>query len=1084
VKIQRFLEGGVFVCFLTSLVFWPRAPLAEITLASFIPHGIFAAWVLHQRRLGRAFFWPVCAAALLTPLVGVGWALSMSVSLYVLAAGLMLVGVTGRANWLASPLELVRLMVRLACYPALLVALSLLLEALLFDVSPRFIPWTAQIWEDASLALITLAPVAFCAPWSERRRYLELCGMLLLAVLIGLGLYPSRHLLMFPVSLLFIPVILAAALRCTGRGATLVSATVLIILTVLNDRTGPYGLWVDGAIALAFVVAGLLVAVMVEIQRRNELNLLDFRAKVEALVNHCPNLMSLKGLDGRYKMVNQAFADTVDMTPVQVQGKRVVDLFAPEDAALIRKQDEMVLRCLEPRQFEESYTIGGRDYVALVTKFPLFDAQGLPAGIGSIDTDISESRLQQKAIQEAEEKYRALIEQSMAGIFIFQDGRLVYVNQKLAEMFQQSSEELTQRPLQSLLIESERERIAEMLRDRFEQGISAIHYTTRVVRGDGQALDLEIHSRLFEYQGKPASIGFALDISDRIVADANQKLTAKVFETSAEGILICDGEWRIIAVNAAFTRISGYQQEEALSKVSRVFVDAARDSYEQMMHALSELGYWRGELMDRRKNGEWYPVDLSVSVVRDPQGGVVNYVVLFADITVRKQAQERLNFLANHDPLTRLPNRSCLISSLENRLISLVGETGQVAVIFIDLDRFKLINDSFGHQAGDELLRVIAIRLSNAVGSRGMLARLGGDEFTLMVNEFAHLGELSEISEKVLAVLSKPLRIEEHDVFVTGSIGISVFPNDGADARTLLKNADVAMYRAKDSGKNTYQFFASDMNTQTFERLVLENGMRQALERHEFELHYQPQVSAGRRELVGVEVLLRWRHPQLGLIPPGRFIPLAEETGLIKPIGDWVLHEACRQLSEWDHAGLKVPRVAVNLSARQFEQQDLISNVALALDNAMLAPSRLELEITESMIMQNPVETVRILNELKQLGVKLAIDDFGTGYSSLSILKRFPLDTLKIDRSFIDGLPQDGDSAAITEAVLAMSRRLGFCVVAEGVELDEQARFLEDAGCNILQGFYFGKPLPAEHFAAWEGSGPVIVPEHSGSVIA
>jgi diguanylate cyclase (GGDEF)-like protein/PAS domain S-box-containing protein len=533
--------------------------------------------------------------------------------------------------------------------------------------------------------------------------------------------------------------------------------------------------------------------------------------------------------------------------------------------------------------------------------------------------------------------------------------------------------------------------------------------------------------------------------------------------------LICDADWRIIAVNAAFSRITGYAREHAVGKLSRVFADSRRETFAPMMAALADLGYWRGEILDRRQSGDWYPAELSLSVVRDPQGGVVNYVGLFADITVRMQAQERLNFLANHDPLTRLPNRSSLISSLEERLLKMVGGCGQLAVIFIDLDRFKLINDSFGHQTGDELLRVIAIRLSSSVGERGMLARLGGDEFTLLVTDFTNLSDLSEIAEQLLAVLTRPMRLEEHEVFVTGSIGISIFPNDGDDARTLLKNADVAMYRAKEAGKNTYQFFSAEMNTTTFERLVLENGMRQALERNEFELHFQPQVHATSRELVGVEVLLRWRHPQLGLIQPGRFIPLAEETGLIKPIGNWVLAESCRQLTEWDRSGLKVPRVAVNLSARQFEQQNLILLVSSALEHAGLSPERLELEITESMIMLNPLETVRILNELKQLGVKLSIDDFGTGYSSLSILKRFPLDTLKIDRSFIDGLPQDGDSAAITEAVLAMARKMGFTVVAEGVEHEAQAEFLAQRGCDILQGYCFGKPMPVEHFAACRG---------------
>lgn len=1073
-KANRFLNAGLVLCFFASLWFWPRQPLAPLTLVSLLPHGLFAAWMIRRRRLGALVWLPLLAALAMGAIAPAGWALSLAASLYVLALALSLSGVSGGRDWLAGQATLGRMILCLVFYPALLVALTLGLESLLFDVSLRFVLWTLLLWGCASLILLAMAPLGLCAPWSGRGRYVELALFLLLAGVLGLPLYGARAWSGFPDALLFLPVLLVAAFRCTVRGVTVVGVCALLLLSLFAPGLSTVAGLADGLIMLCAVVAGLIVSVVVETQRKNEASLDEFQAKVESLVNNSPNMMTFKGLDGRYLMVNRAYAAHFGKTPLEMLGRRPNELFPIDYATQIRAQDEVVLRCLEPRQFEYAYTLDGREYFLLVTRFPLFDAKGLPAGLGAVMTDISEQRKQQQAVLEAEEKYRALIEQSLAGIFIYQDGRWVYVNSKLAEMVGDTPEALIGCTLSEILAPGEHERVEALIRHRFENNLQVVHYSTRVLRRDGATLDVEVHSRLFEYKGRMASIGFALDISDRIAADANQKLAAKVFETSGEGILICDAAQRIIAVNAAFSRITGYQREEAVGRLSRVFSDESRTSFPEMMRALAEHGYWRGEMLDRRKSGDWYPAELSLSVVRDPHGDVAHYVGLFTDITVRKQAEERMHFLANHDPLTRLPNRSCLITSLEERLLSMAEADGRLAVIFIDLDRFKLINDSFGHQSGDELLRVIAIRLINSVGRRGMLARLGGDEFTLLVSDYQDMSDLSAIAEELLSVLTRPLRLEEHEVFVTGSIGISVYPNDGTDARTLLKNADVAMYRAKDSGKNTYQFFASEMNAQTVERLMLENGMRQALERNEFELHYQPQVSAGARELLGVEVLLRWRHPQLGLVSPGRFIPLAEETGQIKSIGNWVLAEACRQVTRWDRAGIVVPRVAVNLSARQFEQQDLIAIVAQALEASGLAPHRLELEITESMIMQNPVETVQILNELKRLGVKLAIDDFGTGYSSLSILKRFPLDSLKIDRSFIDGLPQDEDSAAITEAVLAMARKLGFAVVAEGVEQEAQARFLEDNGCDVLQGYYFGKPMPVEHLEAWLGVGETV----------
>ncbi|POZ62794.1 GGDEF domain-containing protein [Chromobacterium alticapitis] len=783
------------------------------------------------------------------------------------------------------------------------------------------------------------------------------------------------------------------------------------------------------------------------------------------MVNHSPTMMSLKDMEGRYLLVNAAYAKRVGRSARELVGRRPEDLFDDDDAQQIRDQDQQVLSLLSPRQFEEYFALNGVETYLLASKFPLFDAEGRPAGVGSVDTDVTLSKREQKAKREAEERYLALVEQSLVGIYILQDEKLVYVNPKLAEIMGYLPEEMAGLTMGQVLVPGEASRLRQQLLRRFRENIAVMHYSTRGLRKDGVVVDMEVHSRLFELEGRKAVIGVVMDISERLLADTNLRLAAKVFENSAEGILILDANACIIAVNDAFSRITGYTEQEALGKASRIFRQGERER-EAMQRALAGSGHWQGEMQDRRKTGEWYPAELSISALRDEDDELCNYVAVFSDITQRKEAEARLQFLANHDPLTRLPNRSSLTSQLDEALARMASLGGQLAVMFIDLDRFKLINDSFGHQAGDQLLCEIALRLARVVGERGMLARLGGDEFTLLMSGFDNHTQLAEVATDILAELGRPLMLEAHEVFITGSIGISVFPHDGRDALTLLKNADVAMYRAKDSGKNTYQFFDAGMNTQTFERLLLENGLRMALERNEFELHFQPQLASDSRALQGAEVLLRWRHPQLGLVPPVRFIALAEETGLIKPIGDWVLAEACRQLAAWDAAGLEVPRLAVNLSPRQFGQPALLGKVADALREAGLAAERLELEITESMLMQNPDEAVQLLTQLKALGVWVSIDDFGTGYSSLSYLKRFPLDTLKIDQSFVDGLPDDEDNAAIAEAILAMAKKLKFHVVAEGVENEAQAAFLQGKGCHTLQGYHFSRPLPAADFAA------------------
>jgi diguanylate cyclase (GGDEF)-like protein len=406
-------------------------------------------------------------------------------------------------------------------------------------------------------------------------------------------------------------------------------------------------------------------------------------------------------------------------------------------------------------------------------------------------------------------------------------------------------------------------------------------------------------------------------------------------------------------------------------------------------------------------------------------------------------------------------NRSGMMARFAEQIERARRDNRQLALLFIDLDRFKTVNDTLGHLAGDQLLVAAAERMRSQLRAGDVAARLGGDEFTVLLSEPQSSGAAARLAERLIENMSQAFMIDGQEMFVTASVGIACYPADGDDAATLLKNADVAMYRAKERGRNTFQFFTSDMNTQAFEQLLLENSLRRAIERSEFELHYQPQFATVSGEVAGVEALIRWRHPELGLVAPGTFIAMAEHNGLIVPIGAWVLHEACRQGKAWLDAGWNFGRIAVNISARQFASDDLLDTIRSALERSGMPAAKLEVEITESTIMQNPQEAIRLLGRIRDMGVALAVDDFGTGYSSLATLKQYPLDSLKIDRSFVTGTPHDADDVAITEAIIAIARKMRLTVVAEGVETTEQADFLREAGCDIAQGFLFGRPVPA-----------------------
>jgi diguanylate cyclase (GGDEF)-like protein/PAS domain S-box-containing protein len=570
-------------------------------------------------------------------------------------------------------------------------------------------------------------------------------------------------------------------------------------------------------------------------------------------------------------------------------------------------------------------------------------------------------------------------------------------------------------------------------------------------------------------QGKVVSAdGIVMDISDRKQAEARQRLAQAMFENAIEGMMVTDSKVRVVAVNRAYTTITGYSEEEVLGKdPSSIMPSPEHDEqfYKKMLQSLADNGQWQGEIWNIRKNGTQYPQWLSISAVKDDAGRVVNYVGSFSDISQVKESERRLNYLAHHDPLTDLPNRLLFTTRLEHSLEQAKRRGEELALLFVDLDNFKHINDSLGHTMGDEVLQVIGSRLKGAVRGNDTVARLGGDEFAVVLESAGNRDAVVEISDKLLKLIAAPVEIAGHKLALGGSIGISIFPGDGMVAGDLLKHADVAMYQAKQSGRNTFQFFDISMTSDMFERVLLESNLRRALDEGQLVLHYQPQFSLQSGAINGAEALIRWEHPQSGMISPARFIPLAEQSGLIVPIGEWVLRQACQQIVAWRQAGLMLERVAINCSAVQLIQPGVAQMVRKILSETACRGEWIDLELTEGCVMHGAEGVIELLSEFRDLGIRLAIDDFGTGYSSLSYLKRLPIDVLKIDKSFIDGIPGDDDDQAITRAIVALGKSMNLELVAEGVETSEQQQFLISLACESAQGYLFSRPVAADEFA-------------------
>jgi diguanylate cyclase (GGDEF)-like protein/PAS domain S-box-containing protein len=663
------------------------------------------------------------------------------------------------------------------------------------------------------------------------------------------------------------------------------------------------------------------------------------------------------------------------------------------------------------------------------------------------------------------ERFRTLLDFSgeMILLVALPAGAIIDANAAAAEMLGYRLDDLLGQPLSAIGLEGCGALLASLNSDATATAPPLRHCETLLHRQGGDTLPIDLTHRVAVVEGTHFGVLLGRDASARIAAESKLRLAARVISRSGEGIIISDAKGLIVEVNKAFETITGYSRADALGRNPNFLSSGRQDKefYRRMWQTLHAEGFWQGEIWNRRKNNEIFPEWLSLSAIRDDGGEITHYVATFSDVTEAKANEARIQHMAHHDFLTGLPNRFLLTDRFKQVAAAAERNDTRYALLFIDLDRFKNVNDTLGHSIGDQLLRDVASRLGSIVRGTDTLSRQGGDEFLVLLGEVETPEAAAIVARKLMQVLGEPFLLDGHPITVTPSIGIAVSPEDGTDLDSLLKHADLAMYDAKQQGRNNYQFFRREMNARSLELLLMESDLRQALRKSEFELHYQPQISVSSGRPQGLEALLRWRHPERGLVSPADFIPMAEETGLILPIGQWVLNTACQQLANWRTNGWPELRVAVNLSAAQFRQQDLLTQVEAALAAANLPADALELEVTESILMIDAEGTAKMLNALNAMGVTLAIDDFGTGYSSLAYLKRFSVSTLKVDRSFVNGIGIDGEDAAICSAIIGLARSLRLDVVAEGVETQAQYDWLAKAGCHIIQGYFTGRPAPA-----------------------
>lgn len=789
------------------------------------------------------------------------------------------------------------------------------------------------------------------ASGTPRKQWMHMATYVLAAVLVLLMLAVRSGIAVSfgdrPMLILFmLPIIVSALIGGVGPGlfATVIAAIGvdwLGIPPIGNLRISSPN---DLLLWFFLIVNGVAVSVLSEILHRSAAKAEASRKLLDAVITGTSDAIYVKDRQGRFLLFNEAAARLTGRPAPEVLGRNDYAIFPAEVAQAFQAMDRSIMESGKHRVFEEQVTtLTGEQLILLVTKGPIYDADGEVAGIFGISHDITERKKYEEQLRQA----------------------------------------------------------------------------------------------------------------------------ATVFETTREGVMVTDAEQHILLVNRAFCEISGYTETEVLGKNPSILSSGKYDKefYSQLWANISASDHWQGELWNRRKSGELYPVQLSITAVRDKSGAVVNYVGVCADVSRLKSSEAQLEHLAYYDALTQLPNRLLFQSRLEHGIKTTQRGNARLALLMLDLDRFKDVNDSYGHTAGDELLQLIATKLLSRLRGTDTIARLGGDEFAVLMENIEHSEDAGRLANEIIATINAPWTLSNGvDVHVGASIGIGVYPEHGTNAHELLQHADIALFQAKAKGRGCFWYFSEELTSAARERIALETRLRHAIEHDELRVYYQPQVEIASGRIVGAEALVRWLDPIEGLILPSRFIPIAETTLLINTIGEYVLKETCRQGQQWMAAGLPPLTLAVNLSPRQFLHSNIEDLVSRTLAETGFSAEHLELELTESALMERDDNVMEMLNRLRTIGVRLAIDDFGTGYSSLAYLKSFPLDVLKIDKRFVDDIPYHQDDMEIAATIVAMGHTLGFKVLAEGVERVEQLEFLQKQGCDMYQGFLTSPPLPPDDF--------------------